>query len=136
MTTLQSVWAIGAGGAAGALLRYGISSGVKRVVPEDWLWTATMSVNLLGCLLIGVLLVLNARRLLLPPVMFQFAIVGLLGSLTTFSTFAAEVLELLREGRTGHAALHTGINLIIGVACVWLGAAVTTALLPAGSDAV
>lgn len=135
MSPWSSVFAIGAGGFVGAVLRFWLSMAVKRYVTEDWLFAGTMAVNLLGCLLIGGVLVLFAERLYLSPLMFQCVMVGLLGSLTTFSTFAAETLELLRDGRSGAALLHVGVNLFAGILLVWLGAAITQSLLPVrGTD--
>lgn len=127
---------IGTGGFCGAVLRYWVSSGIKRLTGEDWAFVGTMTVNLVGCLMIGTLLVLYARHRVLSPAAFQFLVVGLVGSLTTFSTFAAETLDLLRFGRPGAAALHVGANLVIGLSLVWIGAAITTNLLPAGGNAV
>ena len=48
-------------------------------------------------------------------------ITGLLGSLTTFSTFALDSLNLLQAGRFGAAAVNAGVNLIVGLLLVWLG---------------
>jgi fluoride exporter len=136
MNAFHSALAIAAGGFTGALLRFWISNAVKRFVPEAWTFTGTMTVNLIGCLLIGVVLTLYARERFFSPLTFQFIIVGVLGSLTTFSTFAAETLELLRMGRPGLAALHVGVNLVVGISLVWVGATIASNLLPANATAV
>jgi len=130
MNALNSALAIGAGGFCGAVLRFWLSALVRKVVPEDWMFTGTMFVNLLGCLLIGGILVFAARQIIFSPLTFQFLLVGVLGSLTTFSTFAAESLELLREGRFGAAAFHIGMNVIVGITLVWTGAMIVEHLLP------
>ncbi|GDY31623.1 fluoride efflux transporter CrcB [Gandjariella thermophila] len=85
---------IALGGGAGALARYGMSQ-VLPTVPGRFPW-GTFTVNVLGCFLIGVLMVLisdvwSTHRLLRP-----FLGVGVLGGFTTFSTYAVEVRELLR----------------------------------------
>lgn len=87
---------ISAGGVAGALARHGLSEVFPRD-PGGWPW-ATWAVNVAGCLLLGVLMVLisevwTGRRLLRP-----FLGVGVLGGFTTFSTAMVEVQQLVAEG--------------------------------------
>lgn len=86
--------AISLGGGVGAVARYGISQ-LLPSTPGHFPW-GTFLTNVLGCLLIGVLMVLitevwSAHRLLRP-----FLGVGVLGGFTTFSTYAVEVRGLLR----------------------------------------
>ncbi len=106
---------IAAGGALGSLARFG----VQRLWPAapygfDW---ATLTVNVVGCGLIGVLMVLvsdvwSGRRLLRP-----FLGVGVLGGFTTFSAYAVAVPRLIT---TGHPALAGAY--LVGTAAAALGA--------------
>jgi CrcB protein len=84
--------AIAVGGALGALLRYGLSGLVAKVFATSFPM-GTLVVNILGSFLIGVVWVLF-ERLSDAPEFRAFAVVGLLGAFTTFSTYSLEVLML------------------------------------------
>lgn len=120
--------AIAAGGAMGAVLRYGVGGWVqdtRLAEPGRWFGAAlpwgTLVVNLSGCLLIGLLAGLMQRRLLVHPDLRALVLIGLLGGYTTFSTFALETLRLVQEGSLG-AALANGLGSpLLGLVGVWLG---------------
>lgn len=105
----------------GALLRFYISDAVVRVSGDDYRFFGTLAVNLIGCLAIGVLMTLAAKTTYLSPVMQKFLITGLLGALTTFSTFAFESLHLIQDGRYGAAIMKISVSLIVGLLLVWAG---------------
>lgn len=114
--------AISAGGVLGALARYGLSTAWPHD-PRDFAWS-TWTVNVTGCFLIGVLMVLIARfrpgqRLIRP-----FWGVGVLGGYTTFSTATVEVLRADPATALGYLAA----TLVGAVLAVWLGTAVTEAV--------
>ena len=114
------ILAVGTGGFVGALLRYGVSSLVAKRFDHPFPW-ATLVVNVVGCLAIGYLLGLAEIRQGIPPGLKLFLITGLLGSLTTFSTFSYESLSLLRTGDFGASLMNVGLNLIVGLLAVWAG---------------
>jgi CrcB protein len=87
---------IALGGGLGALARYGV--GRLWPTPAGGFPWATFAVNVVGCLLIGVLMVLIGEVWSAHPLARPFLGVGVLGGFTTFSTYAAEVRELLRPG--------------------------------------
>ena len=92
------------GGALGASLRYLTVRLVAMHVEHIFPWP-TLVVNLVGCLLIGLLWgVFEVREL--SHQWRNLIFIGLLGSFTTFSTFSNEVVLLLREGLYGVASLH------------------------------
>jgi CrcB protein len=95
--------------------------------PTDFPW-ATFGVNVLGCVLIGVLMVL-VDRLRPGPLVRPFLGVGVLGGFTTFSTWAVQVQEAVRAGAPGTAGLYLGGTLLGALAGVWAGETVTAALL-------
>ena len=73
------------------------------------------------CFLIGVLVVVAERTNHLSPHAQHVLVVGLLGSLTTFSTFALHSLNLLQHGRVGAAIVNVAMNVMMGISLTWLG---------------
>ncbi|WP_308197881.1 fluoride efflux transporter CrcB [Saccharopolyspora soli] len=125
---------ISLGGGLGALARYGISQ-LLPTAPGHFPW-ATFWTNVLGCFLIGVLMVLiidvwPAHRLLRP-----FIGVGFLGGFTTFSTYAVEFHGLLRPGSVGIASGYLAGTLLGALLAVILGVWLTrwATRRPAGGD--
>lgn len=112
---------VGAGGFAGAVLRYGLSGLVHRQVPWTTFPLGTLAVNLVGCLAIGVVAGLAESRQLFGPDARTFALIGLLGGFTTFSTFGYETFAMLRDQEYLRAAANVGIQVIVGLAAVWAG---------------
>lgn len=107
------------GGALGASLRYG--AGV--LAATFWRYPlplATWTVNLAGCLLIG-LLGPVLTRIGAPGSWYAFLIVGFLGSLTTFSTFSLETVVLWQQGTGMTALVNAAGSVMLGIGCVWLG---------------
>ena len=110
--------AVGSGGFVGALLRYGVTVAIPRRAGEfPW---ATFWVNVVGCLLIGVILAW-AEQTRLAPTTRAFVVTGLLGALTTFSTFGFESVALVKEGSVGLALANVLGNVVIGGVAVVLG---------------
>ncbi|HMS79120.1 MAG TPA: CrcB family protein, partial [Burkholderiaceae bacterium] len=72
----------------------------------------TLAANVVGGLAIGAALAVFERRPELSAAWRPFLVTGLLGALTTFSTFSAESLQLIQRGALGHALLHTGAHLL------------------------
>lgn len=115
---IKELLTVAAGGSVGAVSRYLLAGAVERTFKGSGFPLGTFSVNVLGCLLIGILLGLAEARLELSHQARLFLAIGLLGSLTTFSTFGYETLELLRHGRTGAALLTVAGNLVVGLLAV------------------
>lgn len=110
---------IAAGGALGALARYGV--GLVLPAPAGVFPLATFLVNVTGCLLIGALVVVVTEVRTTHPLMRPFLTTGILGGYTTFSTYAADAVELLRAGRTASAAAYVVGTLTGAVTATWLG---------------
>lgn len=121
MMQLSIPLAVGIGGCTGALLRFYISSAVSRSAGADLAFLGTLAVNLLGCFLVGVLATISTRTTHLSPQMQRALVAGLLGSLTTFSTFSLESVNLLQQGRVGAAIGNILSNVVLGLLLVWLG---------------
>lgn len=112
---------IGVGGAAGAVLRFLFSSWVQARSGFHAYPFGTLSVNLLGCLLIGFLSGLADSRSMFSAEIRSFLIIGCLGAFTTFSSFGNETLNLLQAGRLELALLNIGAQVVLGLMLVWLG---------------
>ncbi len=89
---LRQLLILGAGGFIGAVLRYGLSGLVHKIRASQSLPYGTLTVNVLGCLLIGVLAGMAESRNVLGPDVRLFLFLGLLGGFTTFSTFGFETM--------------------------------------------
>ena len=111
---------VGTGGFCGAVLRYGLSGWVQRRWPSPFPW-GTLSVNVLGCLALGVMMALVEGHEGPGERGRFFLAVGLLGSFTTFSTFGYETVELARAGAVRDALLYVVGNLLLGVLALLAG---------------
>jgi len=101
---------IGIGGFIGAVLRFIISGWVQRIFGSFFPY-GTLSVNVLGSLLIGFLVMLFED--MISPEWKALAITGLLGALTTFSTFSYETVVMLQEGIFLKALFNVALNVIL-----------------------
>lgn len=111
---------VGAMGAVGAIGRYAISGFVSRRLGSDFPF-GTLAVNTLGCFLIGVLAHVTAVTNSIPEAWRIGLTVGLLGGLTTFSTFGYETVRHLSERNWPVALSNVAASLCIGFAAVWAG---------------
>ena len=119
MQALMIGIAVAGGGAVGALIRF-IVTGLFRdrlAWPE---WSGTLIVNMLGCLLIGLLWPILEARGVREPVRL-FVITGCLGALTTFSAFGFELSVLLDGRRWVIAAAYAIGSVVIGLGLIRLG---------------
>ncbi len=112
---------IAAGGAVGAVLRFLLSSLPSRYLDSTFPY-GTLLVNLLGAFLIGVLWQ-SAEKAVLPEELRPLLITGLLGALTTFSTFALENMRLIEDGKVEMALIYLFVSNSLGILLAWLGAA-------------
>ena len=93
---IQLILAVSAGGMAGTLLRFAAGNFVSANWPRHF-YTATLAVNLVGCLLIGFLYGLFLIRPEVPIELRAGLMVGFLGGLTTFSSFSLDTIRLLQS---------------------------------------
>ena len=123
---LPAVIAISLGASLGALVRWVLEVGLNHLFPT--LPPGTLAANLVGGYLIGLAMALFAQAPDVPPEWRLFVITGFLGGLTTFSTFSAEVVAALQQGRIGWAAATIGTHVMGSLGLTLLGLA-TPALL-------
>lgn len=117
---MLQVAAIAAGGALGALLRYWVSLGVHHLAGRGFPY-GTLTVNVLGSLLMGILYVLLLERLASGSATRGFLLVGVLGAFTTFSTFSIETLNLIQSGETARAALNIVLSVVLCIGAAGIG---------------
>ena len=120
---------IALGSALGGAGRYWCSGVIARHFGETFPW-GTLTVNVVGSLLIGLLATLTEPdgRLLMSATTRQFFMVGLFGGFTTFSSFSLQVLNLVRDGQWLPASLYILASVALCLAGVWLGHALGIAI--------
>ncbi len=109
------------GGALGSMSRYLINVWWSNMAKTYSLPMGTITVNLVGCFVIGLLSGLGETHKFLTPQTRGFFIVGLLGGFTTFSAFGNDTFILMRNGQFAWALLNIGIQVIIGLMAVAAG---------------
>lgn len=117
---IRQILAVAAGGAVGAVLRWLLSGTIQRLVGGDFPW-GTLAVNALGSFLIGFLFVWLVERSTAGELWRLALTVGMLGALTTFSTYSLESLRLLQGGSYGPAMGNIFGQLVICLPLTWLG---------------
>ena len=117
---LKHLLLIGTGGFIGSVARYLVSRLNNRI---DWLSIpiGTLTVNVLGSLLIGFLIGISEKSPILTVEWRMFLMVGLCGGFTTFSSFSGENLMLMRNGQFFPLFLYTGLSILLGFTAVYLG---------------
>lgn len=118
---MEKILWIGAGGAVGAVLRYLVSGAVQGMTRSENFPFGTLAVNLAGCLMIGLLSVLAESKGVFNSEARAFVFIGMLGALTTFSTFSNETMNLLRAGKMAFVAENILANTGLGLLMVWFG---------------
>lgn len=114
------------GGAIGASARYLTNVGTLRLVGPGFPW-ATLAVNVVGSLLMGVLVVLLAQKggMRFSP----FLMTGVLGGFTTFSAFSLDAVSLWERGQAGQAAGYVMASVILSIGALFVGMALTRGAL-------
>jgi CrcB protein len=126
--------AVAAGGALGALARYGLALAIPPLPGHFPL--ATFLTNVVGGLLIGVLIVVLTELTTPHPLARPFLVTGILGGFTTFSTYAVDVEHLLAAHAVGVALGYLLGTLVAALAATWVGILATRAVggLFSGAD--
>jgi CrcB protein len=121
---IHSVVSICAGASLGALLRWQLAGRLNSLHP--FVPAGTLAANLAGGYLVGVAIALISALPDLSPQWRLFVVTGFLGGLTTFSTFSAEVVAQLQQGRPGWALATAVLHLAGSLLLTALGIATVT----------
>ena len=123
----RSILLVGVGGFVGSVARYLVailfSSQISSVFPF-----ATLTVNIVGCFLIGILFALSDRGNVFSPEWRILLTTGFCGGFTTFSTFSYESLRLMQDGEYLYLAAYVFISVFIGLTATYLGIALVRSI--------
>lgn len=125
---LNAILAISAGASLGAVSRWLLGLALNSLFPL--IPPGTLAANLIGGYLIGLALAFLSQNAGLPPEWKLFIVTGFLGGLTTFSTFSAEIVHLLQQGRLLVAGGAIALHVIGSLAMTLLGLATFSLLRP------
>jgi len=112
---------VGVGGFPGSVLRYVLAGRVHDYLNNAWFPYGTLTVNVLGCFLMGFLTGLWDDQHMASQELRVFFLVGFLGGFTTFSAFSYETFALMRSGEMVSAGMNVMGQLILGILGVWFG---------------
>lgn len=125
---LSLVAAVAAGGAIGAVARYGVT-----VAATHWLGSGfpygTLAVNVIGSFVLGALVEVMALSWSPGQALRALLVVGVMGAFTTFSTFSLDVVVLAQRGETGAAAIYVAASVVLSVLGLLAGLAVVRQIL-------
>lgn len=111
---------LGLGGFLGSNFRYWISDWAYRHFQGN-LPYGTLIVNVLGSFLLGIIMCYVTESKDLMPLIKLFLGTGMIGAFTTFSSLSFETLEMLKKSDYRLAFLNTAMNIVLGIAAVWMG---------------
>jgi len=112
--------AVAIGGAAGAVMRWLMASGIQRMAGGPFPW-GTFAVNAIGSFLLGFLFVWLIERSTVSELVRLALTVGFLGAFTTFSTYSLESIRLLQEGALALALGNVIGQVVVCLTLTWLG---------------
>jgi len=117
---IRQLLSVAAGGAAGAVMRWLMASGIQRMTGGAFPW-GTLAVNALGSFLLGFLFVWLIERSGASELLRLALTVGFLGALTTFSTYSLESIRLLQEGAFVLAFGNIAGQVVLCLVLTWSG---------------
>lgn len=118
---MLNIFIVGLGGFIGSALRYLIGGWAQQLSNSLDFPYGTLTVNLIGCFVIGFLGQLAEARGIFASETRLLVFIGLLGGFTTFSSFGNDTLNLARSGQMFNALTNVAVNVIFGLVLVWLG---------------
>ena len=126
---MQMVLAVASGGAIGAVARYWVAGLALRWMGPQFPW-GTLTVNVVGSFLMGLLIAFLALRTNVSPELRAFLLVGVLGGFTTFSAFSLDVSVLVERKDMGAALLYVFGSVVLSIGALFLGLYLTRQWTP------
>jgi len=120
----KSILLVATGGGAGSVVRYLCQRWIHQLHPHAFPW-GTFLINIAGCLLIGLLSGIIAKGNLVREEWRLLLVTGFCGGYTTFSSFAAENIQLLKDGRILYFMLYTTASVLLGILATFAGMLLT-----------
>jgi CrcB protein len=121
-STMKDILLVGLGGCVGSVARYKLGAWILHHHALDWRFPlGTFAVNVLGCLVAGLLAGLVERQEMFSADTRLMLFTGVLGGFTTFSAFGVETVFLLRRGEVWVALGYAVASLVCGIAVLWMG---------------
>lgn len=117
---MKAILLVGIGGGIGSIMRHLTSILMSKHFPTAFPW-GTFTVNILGCLLVGLFLGVLEKQEVVPTDLKLLLITGFCGGYTTFSAFSNENLQLLQNGNALLAFTYISVSVVLGIAGVLLG---------------
>lgn len=114
---LKNFLIVGLGGAIGSMLRYG----TYLLFPVKDFPLATLTVNIIGSFIIGLVIALGIKDESFLNNWKLFLATGICGGFTTFSAFSAENIAMLQNGKITSALLYISASIVAGIIAAWLG---------------
>lgn len=124
MTIFPTILAIGVGATIGASMRYYLTQFMNSTMGSSFPY-GTLSVNIIGSFLAGILVVVVLEKAALHEVYRLMLLIGLTGSLTTMSTLSWESVEMISLGHYGQAGINILLNVLLSLSAAGLGAVLT-----------
>jgi fluoride exporter len=115
------IFIVGVGGFLGTVFRFMLIEWVHKFLNNPWYPYGTLTVNVIGSLLMGFLAGLAQNKGLLSPEMRLFLMIGILGGFTTFSTFSYETLALLKDAQITGALMNIALSVFLSLGAVFAG---------------
>ncbi len=117
---ISSLLIVGVGSFIGGAIRYLLSVFMKNLCGQGFPW-GTLSVNLLGCFLFGIVFAIFSKSSSTDSTLYLLLTTGICGGFTTFSTFANESIQMLQHGNIFGFIAYVATSVIAGLALIALG---------------
>ena len=125
---MQSILAVGAGGALGAIMRYLVYLMAGHFLGPNFPY-GTLIVNIVGSLFMGIIIDVMGLTWEASVEWRLFLVVGFLGAFTTFSTFSLDFATLYERGRLDLCALYVSASVVLSIGALFLGMIATRTIL-------
>ncbi len=119
---------VAAGGAVGAVGRYGVDRLTGMLIGHGFPYS-TLIVNIVGSFVLGIVIETSALAWSPSPELRAMIVIGMLGAFTTFSAFSLDAVTLITRGETIPAVLYVAASVFASIAALWAGMAMTRAVI-------